>query len=70
MTLQLMHTNHLHLQLLPLQTELHPRTCCHLYPVDLASPTLLKCLNVTYESREQGPGVSYKTGRKRMDTSC
>ena len=26
-----------------------------------SSPNLSKCLDVTYESREQGPGVSYKT---------
>ena len=26
-----------------------------------SSPNLLKCLDVTYERREQGPGVSYKT---------
>ena len=30
-------------------------------PSSQDSPNLLQCLDVTYESREQGPGVSYKT---------
>ena len=28
-------------------------------------PSVLKCLDVTYESQEQGPGVSYKTGDEK-----
>ena len=38
----------------PPQTLLPP-------PSSQDSPNLLQCLDVTYESREQGPGVSYKT---------
>ena len=42
------------------QTNSPPQTLL-LPPSSQESPNLLQCLDVTYESREQGPGVSYKT---------